>query len=97
MVYGVLLGIFQADVPLILAGSFKNAGREFVVTLLASLIAALLLYAIAVNVPYFYKPVVEPFAPSGWGVFRLRDYSEWWGAECHCVARLPRLPTPLLE
>ena len=89
LVYGALLGVGGWLMYLILAGSFKNAGREFVVTLLASLIAAILLYALAVNIPYFYKPVVEPFAPSGWGVFRLRDYSDWWGAEIYASLAFP--------
>jgi hypothetical protein len=89
VVYGALLGIAGWLMYLILAGSLKDAGREFVVTLPASLIAALLLYALAVNVPYFYKPVVEPFVPSGWGVFSLRDYSDWWGAEIYASLAFP--------
>jgi hypothetical protein len=45
-----------------LGGVLKNAARELVVTLLASLIGAILLYVAATKISIFYDPVVEPFA-----------------------------------
>lgn len=45
-----------------LGGVLKNAGRELIVTLVASLIGAILLYAVATKIPIFYDPVVDPFA-----------------------------------
>jgi len=41
-----------------LRGVLKNAGRELIVTLCASLIGAILLYALATKIPIFYDPVV---------------------------------------
>lgn len=68
LIYGLLLGLTGWLLYLLLTGSRKGALRELGVTLLASLIGALLLYAVAVNVPYFYKPVVEPFRPMAEGL-----------------------------
>jgi hypothetical protein len=44
-----------------LEGVLRNAARELVVTLLASLIGAILLYVAATKIPIFYDPIVEPF------------------------------------
>lgn len=85
LVYGALLGVTGWLLYVILAHSRKGAAREFVVTLMASLIAALLLYALAVNVPYFYKPVVDALGKGD----VVRSYTVWRGAEIYAVFAFP--------
>jgi len=85
LVYGALLGLVGWLLYLILARTLKGAGREFVVTLMASLIAALLLYALAVNVPYFYSPVVDALGKGD----VVRSYTVWRGAEIYAVFAFP--------
>ncbi|HEV7894041.1 MAG TPA: hypothetical protein VGP08_25725 [Pyrinomonadaceae bacterium] len=85
LVYGALLGVTGWLLYLILARTLKGAAREFLVTLLASLIAALLLYALAVNVPYFYSPVVDALGKGD----VVRSYTIWRGAEIYAVFAFP--------
>jgi hypothetical protein len=76
----------------LLRGIIWNAGREFLVTILVSVIGAILLYVAAVKIPIFYDPVVNPFdivyfkdgpAP------RLLPYSQWFYAELYTWLALP--------
>lgn len=85
LIYGLLLGVAGWLLYLILARTLKGAAREFAVTLMASLIAALLLYALAVNVPYFYKPVVDALGKDN----VVRSYTVWRGAEIYAVFAFP--------
>ncbi|MDT5294912.1 MAG: hypothetical protein QOJ76_1792, partial [Acidobacteriota bacterium] len=76
----------------LLPGIIKNAGREFFVTILTSVIGSILLYVAAVKIPIFYDPVVNPFV----GV-RYKDgpaplllpYTQWFYAELYTWLALP--------
>lgn len=73
-----------------IAGVMRNAGWELLVTFAASVIGAILLYAVAVNVPYFHAPVVDPLAASAQGgAARLPPSSDWWGAEIYACLAFP--------
>ncbi|HJQ30695.1 MAG TPA: patatin-like phospholipase family protein [Pyrinomonadaceae bacterium] len=78
------------------AAILKNAGVELVVTLAASLVGALLLYAFAVNIETFYRPVTDPFTQATYadGVKnQIVASSLTWSAEAYtCLA----FPTYLL-
>ncbi|MBA3239881.1 MAG: patatin-like phospholipase family protein [Acidobacteria bacterium] len=74
-----------------LAGSvFKNGGRELIVTLLASMLGALLLWVAAVKIDTFYYPVVEAFKNADKSV--LSDplsHKLWRSAEVYTYLAFP--------
>jgi hypothetical protein len=90
LVYGLLLGLASWLIYLILSRSLKEAGRELAVMLLISLICALLLFFVAVNVYYFYTPFAGPLVYSfSKAATELRPYSDWWGVELYVCFALP--------
>ncbi|HLM58849.1 MAG TPA: hypothetical protein VK422_22285, partial [Pyrinomonadaceae bacterium] len=73
-------------------GVTKNAGRELLVTLAASLIGAVLLYVAAVKVSLFYDPVVSAFREVQYKDAtraELLPYTEWYSAELYTLLALP--------
>jgi hypothetical protein len=76
----------------VFTGIFKNAGREFIVTFLASLLGSILLYVAAVKIPVFYDPVVDPFGIQTFkdgNVDGLLTYTHWYGAEMYTWLAMP--------
>jgi hypothetical protein len=76
----------------LLTGIFKNAGRELVVTVLASLLGSILLYVAAVKISIFYDPVVDPLGPQTFkdGIVEgLLPYTHWYTAELYTWLALP--------
>jgi hypothetical protein len=75
-----------------LAGSiFKNGWRELIVTLLASMLGALLLYVAAVKIPTFYDPVVSAFKtyPDGSAASDVLRHTEWRVTEVYTYLAFP--------
>ena len=74
------------------AGVVKNAGRELVVTVLASVIGAVLLYVAAVKIPVFYDPVHPASATAiCWGLTTeaVPPYERWYASELYTWLAVP--------
>ena len=87
-----LLLMYRHGRKKLFAGIFKNAAVELIVTLLASIIGSVLLYAAAVKIPPFHDPVVEPFGFTQYKdqtVTELLDYSKWNSAEIYTCLAFP--------
>jgi hypothetical protein len=73
-------------------GVAKNAIRELIVTLAASLVGAVLLYVAAVKVSLFYDPVVNAFREVRYKDAtraELLPYADWYSAELYTLLALP--------
>ncbi len=75
-----------------LVGSiFKNGWRELIVTLLASMLGAFLLWVAAVKIPVFYEPVVAAFQtyPDGSVSTDTLSHTVWRRAEVYTYLAFP--------
>jgi hypothetical protein len=84
--------VYETERKKLFIGIFRNALRELIVTLLASVLGSVLLYVAATKIPIFYDPVIEPLGSVVFKdrtVTQLLPYSDWYHAELYTWLALP--------